>query len=155
MKNQLNQLVRQFNRDRKFPSGWKSHVRFSGKTYRGYLHIFYKNRTDLGVRGSIDVLLIIRTDSKVCGSLHPSWKFILIRQSVDASISPLKVRTKSALRVFCILFFKIRTDSAIRGSLYFPPWKFGPNRRSVDFCIPFLKTWPIRSSVGPWIPNNY
>ena len=33
VKNQFNQLVRQFNRGRK-PFGWKAHVRFSGKTYR-------------------------------------------------------------------------------------------------------------------------
>ena len=35
--NQFNQLVRQFNRGRK-PSGWKAHVRFSGKTYRVCLY---------------------------------------------------------------------------------------------------------------------
>ena len=37
LKNLFNQLVRQFNRGRK-PSGWKAHVRFSGKTYRVRLY---------------------------------------------------------------------------------------------------------------------
>ena len=37
VENQFNQLVRQFNRGRK-PSGWKAHVRFSGKTYRVRLY---------------------------------------------------------------------------------------------------------------------
>ena len=37
VKNQFNQLVRQFNRGRK-PSGWKAHVRFSGKIYRVRLY---------------------------------------------------------------------------------------------------------------------
>ena len=43
VENQFNQLVRQFNRGRK-PSGWKAHVRFSGKTYRVRLYSTTRGR---------------------------------------------------------------------------------------------------------------
>ena len=66
----------------------------------------------------------------------------------------------------CIPFFKIRTDSTVRGFLHplfyisvqiggpripaLPILKFGPNQQSKDHCIPLYKIridWTVRGSL--------